>query len=200
MNYESWEDYEGLVKGTIEHWGLPPGQEYEDVQQILRMKVVEALQKYDPSKGLARKNFVFGCVVNRMRDLHRKKVVPEVSWEAITDEQPGQETTRVSHLERKLGLEVTEGEVYGHVWDDDPFDLPSTLTERERVMAEGLMEGATPGEIMEEHNMTRQQWMQGLRSLKTKMADWAPPDNQEPGQISPDDDLRELMEEAPNGK
>lgn len=191
-----WRHYEGLVKGTIKHYGLPPDQEYEDVEQTLRMKVLEALQKYDESKGSSRRSFVFGCVANRMRDLWRKKVVSESSWEEVTGshDQAGSGTAgHIRNLETKLGLEVTEEQVYGHVWEED-FVLPSTLTHTERLMAEGLMEGVRPRDIMAEHGITRQQWMQGLRSLRAKMADWEPP--------APDDDdeLRLLMEEAPVGR
>lgn len=185
-----WRHYEGLVKGTVKRFGLPPGQEREDVEQVLRMKVLEALDRYDETQGVPRRNFVFGCVANRMRDLWRKRVVSESSWEEITGTG---DTGPTGALETQLGLEVAEEQVYGHVWEEE-FVLPSTLTRMERLMAEGLMEGLRPGDIMAEHRMTRKQWMRGLRSLRIKMADW------EPSTPDDDDELRLLMEETPVGR
>ncbi len=204
MNFESWEDYEGLVHGTIKKHGVPPEMEREDVEQILRAKVVEALNRFDPKQGLAQKNYVFGCVLNQMRDLLRKKPRFDVSIHQFEDShtrdsgEHGQ--PRVGRArELKIGLVETEEEAFAEVLNDEPVHLPNTLTGDEHRMATLLSEGATPTEVMEELGLNIWVWSRNLKSLKLKLADWNPSPVVTDDDIEDDAEIREVMEEAPVG-
>jgi hypothetical protein len=75
--------YEGLVCRTAQLVaGYPHVQEdEEDIRQLLRIKVWQALEAHDPSKrgmqNQTREEYVFMCVKNRVKDMLKKKVRPE---------------------------------------------------------------------------------------------------------------------------
>ena len=73
--------YEGLVRATAARYvGKVEAMDFDDICSVLRIKVWQALVKFDPAKCRTNEEgFVFMCVRNRCKDLVKRQK-PERWW------------------------------------------------------------------------------------------------------------------------
>lgn len=176
--------YEGLVYKTAQMWAWAVGMDEEDLRQEIRLKIAQALTTYDGGRSkLDVKNYVFGCVRNRITDLQKSRCrrlnygVTEIHFEAFDGQQTilgdgaenmkGREKLELEHLMR-----VDHDQTYGRV--DDTFDLPATLTTEERHVAVLMTQEMRPTEIAMRLGFTTTEINRFIKALKEKLADWHP--------------------------
>jgi RNA polymerase sigma factor (sigma-70 family) len=83
-NPHTVEFYEGLCRKTAGRYAPYVEEDYEDIVQVLRIKVWQAIRAYNPQKAKQPiDGFVFQCVVNRCKDLLRKKKRDELYIEDV---------------------------------------------------------------------------------------------------------------------
>lgn len=171
--------YEGLVFKTaslvMEQRGGST-DDFEDVRQRLRIKVWLALRSFDPAKAKQPvQGYVFTCVTNEVKDIHRLKRRPEVS---IEDVAPNGSSGFDNHVVTRDEFEaehlaVDSETVYGEV-EDDALSLPSTLDKIERAIVLRLYCDRTQVEIADELGLTRSQVETRVKRIRAKLGDWRP--------------------------
>jgi hypothetical protein len=173
-------NYEGLIFSTaiiIAEKGVEI--DVDDIRSMLRVKVWRTLLKFDASheSGLARDNFVFGCLCNYKKDLLKRPRRFESSVEAIRARRKGGRRGDVADSDGSdpfdlRYLSVDEDQVYAGVGDDMP--LPSTLTDLERHVVLMMYGDFTMREIDLATGFSRGKREQVVRSIRTKYLDWRP--------------------------
>jgi RNA polymerase sigma factor (sigma-70 family) len=169
--------YEGLVKTTAGRYERHLDDEFDDICAVLRVTVWKALVSFSGSKSsMTRDRYVFSCVVNRCKDLLRKKRHSEhqSSLEDILEENGpivGAASFTNVYLEARLLSTVDEGL---RAIEEGSFELPSTLTAGEREVLGLLYLDYRHSEIAEMLGLTRQVVEKAARSIREKMADWRP--------------------------
>lgn len=190
--------YEGLVVKTSSRWApILKGWEFEDICQVLRLKVWKSLGKWDPlnPKALQRMRdqgkteeevrdaFIFGCVLNQIKDLVKRQREQAL---LIDDVAPARFTTRPfqasprDRFEMRY-LQVDPDNVFGEVGGDQPF-LPDTLTDDERLVLLHMYIGYSQTETADELNIDRQRVTTIVKRIRRKMADWRPESKVSPPQ------------------
>lgn len=184
-------EYEGLVYSTTARFQGFLAMEPEDLQQILRIRVVKALRTYDPTRKAAKRNWVFSLVYNQVKDLikQRDRSLKRYVWEAIdggsavrvvaqsggaTDDlsidheqtQPAWETFQEGHLS------ATQEEAFALV--EDKVMLPSTITPLEREVLAFVYLDFQQVEIQALMGMGKREVKGVIDSIREKMADWKP--------------------------
>lgn len=182
--------YEGLVRKTASMYERIVEEEYEDLCQILRLKIWRALGTYDPARSkLPIERYVFSCLRNQCKDLVKKKRRNELFIEDIA---PAGGTLEDGGMLRDrfeaAYLMVREDEAFGDLPFDTPL-IPSTLSEPElRVMALLYLDyGQT--EIALRLAMTKREVAAAVKALREKMADWAPSNDRQPIAVPPPADI-----------
>lgn len=62
--------YEGLIHSTAARYAPYLDDEFDDIAQLLRLKVWQARRSYDPALATqTEEGYVFSCVVNRVKDM-----------------------------------------------------------------------------------------------------------------------------------
>lgn len=171
------EFYEGLVKSTAGKYHAKVQEEYEDMCQTLRLKVLEALASYDPSRAKQPiKGYVFSCVVNKVKDylkrrrrndLHLEDVAPQ--WMGSPDRHKSGNTDK---FDGQYFMEE-EAEAFRDILRQTPL-LPSDLTPTEETVLLGLYLECQQKEIAERFDLTPREVAKAVKALKEKMADWRP--------------------------
>lgn len=172
--------FEGLIFTTAAMYAPLLDDDADDVRQILRIKVWQALVAFDTkrvrqnsrlSQEELRRRFVFSCVRNRMKDLfkeqdrlNRRRNGGRLFIEELTDD-----------LDRFEGqyLAAEDPEMAAVV--DGIIELPSTLSPKERQLVALLLLDYSRSEISDRLGMTRKKVLATHRSVQVKMADWCPP-------------------------
>lgn len=176
---ESIEAYEGLVFKTAQMFHGQVALELDDMRQELRLAVLKARRAYHPERSrLTERAYVYGCVANRVKDMKRdaarrrngRLVVVHVSddsldWFEFT-------YRRVSH-----------DEVFGAI-EDGSFRLPATITDGEQEILLMLVVGYSQTEIASSQGVAYATVNASVRSLREKMADWRPSQQQAQSQRS----------------
>lgn len=194
------ERYEGLVKTTasqIVAGGVE--MEFDDVAQLLRIKVWSAIQKFEPRRAAEGRRlnrprdrrgrtpldrWVFLVLANYRKDLERMPRRYVQSMEAFRESQgTGQ------HGERKTGLQDKFDAKYLCALDsrpsDDELDLPPDLTETERQVIALRLQGTLAPQIESELGLTRAQRVRVMRSLREKLGDLDPARKRQDDQTPP---------------
>jgi len=146
----------------------------EDVQQVLRMKVWQALESYDPKRARQpEQGYVYQCVVNGRKDLVKRRRRGELMIEDLRG------TMRDGHNQFEgdrfdsLYLSTDHEQTYGEI-EDEELLIPSTLTEIERDLVALLVAGLKHSEAGRLLELERRDIDRAIRSIRTKMADWEP--------------------------
>lgn len=180
---------EGLVKETASQMleaGLP--MEFEDVAQLLRIKVWKAAQRFDQRRAdegeffhqaidrygrTPIERFIFGCVLNMRKDIEKKPRHYLSSIDELRDLQVkhGLDAGQRDRFDARY-LSTDHEQVFGEVEDDLP--LPSSLTKLERQVVELRLEGLMLFEIDRALSLSRAQRERVMRSIREKLADWKP--------------------------
>jgi RNA polymerase sigma factor (sigma-70 family) len=165
--------YEGLVFKTASRYVGFVEEEFEDIQQILRMKVFRALLSYDPSKStMTRDRYVFSCIVNQCKDLVKRKRRNVLFIEDIAPAAYDADKTLRDQFESHY-LSTDHESEFGHVEDDD-FIVPSTLSAFEREIVVHLYLHFTNTEIAQRMERPKREVDKAVKAVKEKLADWKP--------------------------
>lgn len=163
-----------MVVGTVE-------DEYDDIVQVLWIKVWKAQLAYDPTRSrMTVKAYTFGCLVNQVKDIKKKR-------------RRGHFETSLEGLAESVGLESrdsvvtpalvsTASEVYAEVEVEAPH-LPNTLTEVELQAVVLLAADYKHKEAAQLLGLGDRQMDRLVRSVKLKLADWKP--SAQPDELPP---------------
>jgi len=176
--------YEGLCRKTAALYVNYVEEEYEDIVQILRVKVWRALETFDSTKWKKEapgngpspvERYVFMCIKNQCKDLVKRKQRGEVYIEdqgalGHDGHLAGRHLTDAFELRY---LAADHDQVFGDIEDGVPL-IPSTLTDREREIVCLLWSDYRQTEIAAQLGLRRSEVERGVRSIRLKMADWRP--------------------------
>jgi RNA polymerase sigma factor (sigma-70 family) len=172
------EFYEGLVKSTASKYHAKVQEEYEDMCQTLRLKVMEALAGYDPKRARQPiEGYVFQCVVNKVKDYCKRRRRDDLymedvatSWSGSADGARQEITT--DRFEAQYFLEQ-EADAFGDILRQTPL-LPAELTDVEERVLLGLYIECQQKEIAVRFDLTPREVAKAVKAIKVKMADWKP--------------------------
>lgn len=163
------EFYEGLIFTTTCRIQGVVKEEFEDIQQIFRMKVVMALRAFESTRSsMSRKAFVFACLMNQKKDLLKRVKRDVVSIESF---MPNSHPDLFSSNFEARYLSIDDA--FAEVEREVPL-IPSTLRASERHLLVLLYAGRKTMEIRRELGVNRMGLEQLTESLRIKMADWRP--------------------------
>ena len=170
--------FEGLVFETarqIVREGVE--LEFDDVRQLMRIKVWRAIQCYDTAhdKRLPLRRWVFGAVMNLRKDLEKRPRRYNSSIDEIRGRHPaalGMEDATLADWFDSRYLSTDAEQIYGRIGDE--LRLPSTLDPTERALVALRMNGHPLYEIERALGLSRAQREKVLRSVREKLADWQP--------------------------
>lgn len=170
--------YEGLIFTTARmliRQGVE--EELEDIQQILRLKVWRAIERFSPdrARGNTRDKYVFMCVMDAKKDIAKKKrrgelFIEDVAPTSVTSDDG---VDSVSDRFHARYLSTDHEQVYGDV-DDGEVHLPNTLSEREKAVLGLMRDHYRQTEIADVLGITKREVESAVRSIRTKLADWRP--------------------------
>lgn len=170
--------YEGLViKTSVRYKGIKR-YDTDEVRQLLRVKVWEALLAWDPEnpktqrriqRGLKsevelRDAWVYGCLANKMKDLLKRDREREL---LIEDQLETDSTFERRYLYTEADTEISRAS------ESRPL-VPNTLTSNERYVLACMYNGHNGPETAERLGLTRAQVAMAVRSIREKMRDWKP--------------------------
>lgn len=184
--------YEGLVYTTASmivadlrgRGNVTPDDDFDDVMQLLRLKVYRALlgfnlakarRKRGESAAQTRDRYVFMCVYDMRKDIVKRKrttvlliddIAPSSEMESSHEHGP-----RDSFDARYLAQ--TEEDTYAAVEAQLPL-IPNTLSGLERAVLVLLYRDYTHREIAARLGTTRGEVSSAVRALRAKLADWRP--------------------------
>jgi DNA-directed RNA polymerase specialized sigma24 family protein len=166
------EDFEGLIFTTTVRLMPYVEEDFDDVQQLLRIKVWKAYESYDPSRSrLPLKQYVFGCLVNYTKDIkkrrHRNVLFLEDLMPAPSDDGGRRDKFHAQYLA------LPEDQAFVAVEDEIPM-LPNTLTDLERRVIGFLMLDYTATEISRTLGVGPKRLRAIRDKIEEKMADWRP--------------------------
>jgi RNA polymerase sigma factor (sigma-70 family) len=157
--------YEGLVRTTAARYVDHCEEDFDDICQLFRMKVWQALESFEETRARDRRTdkhgrtaldrYVFTCIVNQGKDLVKKM---KRNW---------------AYLE-EMSLERVAPEEQAHPVQREMPMLPSTLTADERQIVTLLYLDFDNGEISALMNVQRQTIVRRVRQIRVKLADWEP--------------------------
>lgn len=164
--------YEGLVFKTAQRLDPRVELDFEDIQQVLRIKVWRALLAFDPARK-DRDQYVFMCVRDQAKDLLKRRLRGELHIEDLTraESENGEQDRRDQFDARYLSS--SHEATYGAVEDDDVL-VPSTLTQLERRVVVLLYRDYKQAEAARLLGLGKREIEKLMRSIRSKMADWAP--------------------------
>lgn len=177
--------YEGLIFTTTQRVYGRCEEEFDDIRQILRLKVWQALCAYKPKAGLTvklqrgrRDRFVFSCMTNRVKDLLKKKKHGEI---LIDDYYHGDGPATLGNRKSRewfdeTYLAETHDQVFGQV-EDDSVLIPSTLDDTERQVICLLYADYGQTEIASYLGLEKRRVERTMKSIRGKMIDWHPGDS-----------------------
>lgn len=175
------EFYEGLVFKTASMYSSYVEEDFEDIQQVLRIKVWRALEAFDPTRSnMTRQRYVFSCVKNQCKDLVKKKRRNELFIEdlAPVEVEQGQLGGPRDRFDWRY-LSADADQAYGAVESAPPL-IPSTLSKLEREVLALLYLDFSQKEAATLLGVRRNEMERAVKSLRDKMADWRPTPAAEP--------------------
>lgn len=192
QNPELLKHYEGLVYKTALLTAPLVEEDFDDVVQLLRIKVWRVLIAWDPARapklvarvGLdqARDRSVFAWLKNYQRDLIKKKRRHEVSLDTSASSSVflDEYTDEVRRTTLPMGGAFgSEDSGYDHIESGPPL-IPSTLTQIELRVVCLLYSDYRQSEVALYLELPKRDVERHVRSIRNKMADWAPPSSSAP--------------------
>lgn len=173
--------YEGLIFTTAGMYAPRVEEEFDDICQLLRMKVWRALELYDPARSrMPVERYVFMCVKNRCKDLvtkHRRGDVyiedQRRSGTGVGTGPGGVGDAGTLDVFEAQYLAADHEQVFGGVDAGTPL-IPSTLTGREREVIVLLYRDHSQAEVVRILGLRRSEMERIMRAIRDKMADWKP--------------------------
>lgn len=184
--------YEGLVKATArmlvdgthpDMRGRQPIEDsLEDVEQVLRIKVLRALRAYDPSRvkkrGARGRNprdlYVNMCVRDKAKDIAKLRRRHDQYIEDFTSgtREGYLGVSRVNTIEDRY-LSQTAEEAFAEVEDELPA-LPASITEKERSVLMLMFGEHRQTEIARMLGLSKREVESAVRQIRVKMARFRP--------------------------
>lgn len=180
--------FEGLIHSTAARYSAYLDDDIEDIEQILRVKVWQALRAYDPARVNGQrartreeewervKRYVFSCVRNRVKDLlkqqYRLNRARGSGRPLYTDDVAAASPEK---FERKY-LMVEEEFIFAVV-EEESVELPSTLSVFEVKVVHLLLLEMNQTEAARVLGVPRGRVRSAHAAVKAKMADWHPSPN-----------------------
>lgn len=163
--------YEGLITTTASRLlGAGVEMEFDDIAQMLRIKVWRALDSFDPSRSrMPRQNYVFMCLRDQAKDLGKRKRYGTRSLDGLLGE--GEQLR--DRFEAQHGLSVSHDEAFSVV-EDDSCAVPNTLTAVERDVVLWLYRDYRQSEVARQLGLDKREMERLMRSIRQKLADWRP--------------------------
>lgn len=172
--------FEGLIHSTAARYApYLDDLELDDIKQLLRIKVWQALMVYDRKRmtitGEAedvRRRFVFSCVSNRVKDMLKAQSRLNRSrngCQLYVEDQLAAAPGRFEHEHFRV-----DGEVIFAVVEEEEFRLPSTLTVFEVRVVHLLLLDFSQTEAARILDVPRGRVRSAHGAIKEKMADWKP--------------------------
>lgn len=177
--------FEGLIHSTAARYSAYLDDDIEDIEQVLRVKVWQALRAYDPARVRGQqartqeeeweriKRYVFSCVRNRVKDLlkqqYRLNRARGSGRPLYTDDVAAAAPDRFEFRYLVLDEEI----VYAVV-EDEGVQLPSTLTVFEVKVVHLLLLEMNQTEAARVLGVPRGRVRSAHAAVKAKMADWCP--------------------------
>lgn len=162
--------------------------DFDDIQQVYRVKVWKALESFDevrfggrplhrPGASTCRCRqcrYVFLCLKNMEKDLLKRKRRGDLYIEDIAP-TGSIEASGLQSRDRFESRYLSAGadEVYGSV-EDEPVLLPSTLSQRERRIVVLLYRDFSQAEIRRDLGLERSEMDRTVKSIRLKFEDWRP--------------------------
>lgn len=173
--------FEGLVYSTarlIIEQGVE--LEFEDVRQLLRIKVLYAVRRYSKDRsGLSLQRFVFGAVRNVRKDIELRPRRFLRSIEDLRDDAhhrgssaPADTGERAERFDAQY-LSIDAERVYFEIEDEAPCWM-SRLTKCERAIVKLRSDGLRLDEIDHALGLEPGLAQTAMRSVREKLADWRP--------------------------
>lgn len=166
--------FEGLVRSTAARYAPYLDDEFDDIAQVLRLKVWQARRSYDPARATQTlEKYVFSCVVNRVKDMlkaqSRRNAARDggpLYVEDVAASSPAAFEARYF----STGYDV----VVEAVVEVEKVELPSTLTVDERRVTVLLLLDMKQTEIALALGISRSRVRAAHAAVREKMADWTP--------------------------
>lgn len=170
--------YEGLIYSTAARYAPLLDDDIEDVAQLLRVKVWQALEAYDRRRVRivatnAKERFVFSCVTNRVKDMLKAQSRLNSARQSSVPHYIEDESRANPDRFQQDYLFVSDDEVFATV-EEESYELPSTLTEFERAVVVLLLLDFNQTQIAGVLSASRARVRSAHTSVKEKMADWKP--------------------------
>lgn len=163
-------DYRGLVFKTASLIVASVEDDFDDIVQVLWIKVWRARESYDPARSrMPERRYVFMCLTNQVKDIMSKRRRGELSLEVIAVDSGFESRDRFD----AQYLSVDHQVVYGEVEDPVPL-LPNTLTELEREIVALLTQDYRQTEAARLLGIEKRDMERSMRAIRSKMADWRP--------------------------
>lgn len=160
--------YEGLICATARRCIAFCEEDFEDVAQVLRVKVWQALCAYDPSRSrTTRDKYVFMCVRDRAKDVVKKKKRNQLHIEDVRTIRSG--NGNVSHGDwfDERYLSASHEENYGAIEDDD--DPLVELNGLERQIASLLTADYKQTQVAQLLGLEKTEMERAMRSIRSKL-------------------------------
>lgn len=172
LNPEDPTSYEGLVSKTAMRFGEMArvrGFEEDDFKQVLRIKVWQAINAYDPSRTrMQLPNFVFGCMTNLIKDIKGKRVRSDAYLEDLLGPGGSDEgVSRGDNSRNAMLLSVDQETAFREL--ETEVLLPESLDEDERAVALLLIEDYAQHEIATTLGIRRTQVRAHIAAIRLKM-------------------------------
>lgn len=182
--------FEGLIFATAqiikETPRTPPVEiDIDDIRQRLRIKVWKGLEGYDRHRDPGAKKrhpqalerFVYQCVVNEKRDILKQvrrgdQYIEDWVGVPLPGGRVGKLATENNPFELRY-FSQSEEQVFAEV-EEEPLQLPSTLTTLERRVVGLLYESYQQTEVRQQLGLSVRAIDSLMRSIRMKLADYKP--------------------------
>lgn len=172
------EHYEGLVRATARRCVAFCEEDFEDVAQVLRVKVWQALRAYDPGRSrTTRDKYVFMCVRDRAKDVVKKKKRNQLHIEDLRAPQQSGD-----HFDERY-LCSTHDDNYAIVDDDD--DPLAELDDLEREIVGMLTADYKQTQVAKALGLPKAEMERAMKSIRFKLAGLRPEPADEPIVVVP---------------
>lgn len=165
--------YEGLVRTTASRYVPFLDDDFEDIAQVLRLKIWKALQAFDPAKATQSiEGYVFMCMRNQVKDLLKGQDRRNRARGGATifiEDASGGNTDRF----QEMHMSASQEQAFFTV-EDEAVELPATLTDLETKVVGLLLLDLNQTEIATAIGVTRQRVRTAHLAVQEKMLDWRP--------------------------
>lgn len=161
--------YQGLVNRTAALVAIEVQLDADDIAQFLWIKVWRAVRDWNPTRarpGKGRDDYVFMCVQDQVKDLKKR---PRRREQFLADLRLESEDS----WDLEHGLAVDPDVAFAEA-EDEPVQLPSSLTVEERGVIELLVSGYRQAEAARFLGWPPSLMERTMRSIRLKLADWRP--------------------------